>query len=68
MDVVKSEIERQLEIMNKEIPEYSRVLPKNIIYLTNDQHLPLSPKKSLIRSEMIKKFKVNISLNFFLRK
>jgi hypothetical protein len=60
LEKVKAEIRLQLETMNKQIPEYSRVSLKNLLFLHKDQTLNYSAKGSLIRGEIIKKYQVQI--------
>ena len=66
---IREEINKYVEMMNKQIPEYSRVLIKNVILLSNGQSLPVSHKGSIIRNEIQKKFQVNfIEISLIKRK
>ena len=56
-DLAKKEVLKRLEFTNRNIPEFSRVLPKNVVFLEKNQNFPVSPKGSLIRNKMVELYK-----------
>ena len=54
---LRDQISKQVEIMNKQTSEYSRVLPQNVLFLEPGQRFPVSQKGSLMRNEIVKQYK-----------
>eukprot|EP01115_Flamella_aegyptia_P004895 TRINITY_DN20823_c0_g1_i1.p1 TRINITY_DN20823_c0_g1~~TRINITY_DN20823_c0_g1_i1.p1 ORF type:complete len:1052 (-),score=200.58 TRINITY_DN20823_c0_g1_i1:5-3118(-) len=61
LEDVKAEVLKHVDVMNKQAAEYSRVLPKNVIFLEKDQEFPLATKGSVIRPHVLDLFKDKIN-------